>query len=140
MPFEFALTSQFMAFIGLYFADAQATRRGWVPAWYGTYRFFLTLMVGMAILVSLVGRAKIGQADTLSYQAMTKNLEQKGLEDTHTDWARLEAEEKRKLKREKAKQDREEAQKERIKLREQEELEKGIIKQGSDEEKSKKQD
>ncbi|KAK9423418.1 hypothetical protein SUNI508_04312 [Seiridium unicorne] len=62
MPWQFALTSQFAAFVGLYFADSRATVRGWAPYWYGTYRFVLTAIVGVAIMLSLIGRAKIGDA------------------------------------------------------------------------------
>ncbi|EHK46916.1 hypothetical protein TRIATDRAFT_16953, partial [Trichoderma atroviride IMI 206040] len=59
MPLEYALTTQFGAFVALYYADSRATKRGWAPPWYGKYRFLLTAMVGLAIFVSLVGRAKI---------------------------------------------------------------------------------
>lgn len=62
MPVEFALTSQFGAFVALYWADTRAARRGWAPAWYGTYRFVLTAVAGAAIALSLIGRAKIGDA------------------------------------------------------------------------------
>lgn len=60
LPWQFALTGQFAAFVGLYFADSRATVRGWAPYWYGTYRFVLTAIVGAAIMISLIGRAKIG--------------------------------------------------------------------------------
>lgn len=59
MPIETALISQFLAFTFLYFADARAVVRGWAPAWYSTYRFVLTFVVGIAIVVSLVGRGQI---------------------------------------------------------------------------------
>lgn len=59
MPMEYALTTQFLAFTFLYFADAQATVRGWTPAWYSTYRFALTFVVGASIVLSLIGRGQI---------------------------------------------------------------------------------
>ena len=59
MPIEYALITQFMAFTFLYFADARSVVRGWAPAWYSTYRFVLTFIVGVAIVVSLIGRGQI---------------------------------------------------------------------------------
>lgn len=38
--------------------------RGWAPAWYSTYRFVLTFIVGASIVVSLIGRGQI--ADKIS--------------------------------------------------------------------------
>lgn len=60
LPVEYALIAQFIAFNALYYADTQATKKGWAPPWYGTYRFVLTFIVGAAIVVSLVGRGQIG--------------------------------------------------------------------------------
>ncbi|KAH0564850.1 hypothetical protein GP486_001758 [Trichoglossum hirsutum] len=60
LPVEYALIAQFLAFNFLYFADARASSRGWAPAWYGTYRFVLTFIVGASIVFSLVGRGQIG--------------------------------------------------------------------------------
>ena len=48
LPVDFALTAQFAAFVALYWADTTAARRGWAPAWYGTYRFVLTAVPGAA--------------------------------------------------------------------------------------------
>ncbi|KAI1174232.1 hypothetical protein F4777DRAFT_393696 [Nemania sp. FL0916] len=62
LPVEFALTAQFAALVAMYFADARAVVRGWAPAWYSTYRFALTAMVGVAVVISLIGRAKVGSA------------------------------------------------------------------------------
>ena len=59
LPIEYALISQFLAFNILYYTDARATRRGWTPAWYSTYRFVLTFIVGASIVVSLIGRGQI---------------------------------------------------------------------------------
>ena len=59
MPIEYALITQFCAFTFLYFNDARSVVRGMAPAWYATYRFVLTFFVGVAIVVSLVGRGQI---------------------------------------------------------------------------------
>ncbi|KAI9673229.1 MAG: hypothetical protein M1817_003092 [Caeruleum heppii] len=59
LPVEYALITQFLAFVFLYFADARATVRGWAPAWYSTYRFVLTFVVGVSIVLSLIGRGEI---------------------------------------------------------------------------------
>ncbi len=59
MPIEYALITQFCAFTFLYFNDARAVVRGAAPAWYATYRWVLTFFVGIAVVVSLVGRGQI---------------------------------------------------------------------------------
>lgn len=59
MPVEYALISQFAGFTALYFADTKATRKGWAPPWYATYRFVLTFVVGVSIVISLIGRREI---------------------------------------------------------------------------------
>ncbi|KAI9155541.1 Dynein heavy chain-like protein [Paramyrothecium foliicola] len=101
MPFEYALTAQWAAFVGLYFADSRAGRLGWAPRWYGVYRFLLTAIVGFAILVSLVGRAHMSQHGRLTEQGIESSLTKPGLADTKTDWVKLEKEEKEKIKKEK---------------------------------------
>lgn len=63
MPVETALISQFVGFTALYFADARATVRGWTPPWYSTYRFVLTFVVGVSIVISLIGRGEIAFND-----------------------------------------------------------------------------
>lgn len=112
MPFDYALITQFMAFVGLYFADAKASTRGWAPHWYGTYRFLLTAMVGLAIFVSLVGRANISQGDTLTGQGLQRRISSRdGLADYDTDWVKLEKEEKARLRKKKAEDEKKEAEK-----------------------------
>lgn len=59
MPVEYALITQFLAFTGLYYSDTRASRKGYAPPWYGTYRFVLTFIVGASIVVSLIGRGQI---------------------------------------------------------------------------------
>ncbi|RKL33922.1 hypothetical protein BFJ72_g9704 [Fusarium proliferatum] len=94
LPVEYALTSQFMAFVALYFADSRAATKGWAPRWYGSYRFLLTAMVGFAIFISLIGRAKIKQGDAITAKGLSDNFARSGIADHDTNWEKLEAEEK----------------------------------------------
>lgn len=112
MPIEAALTSQFAAFTLLYMADTNATTRGWAPTWYGRYRFILTAIVGVAIFVSLVGRAKIGYAAPRLGQGLSDSMH-KNKTDERIDWVKLEEEEKKKnrAEREKAEKEKEKAEK-----------------------------
>ncbi|KAL7956617.1 hypothetical protein V8C34DRAFT_315505 [Trichoderma compactum] len=132
MPLEYALTTQFGAFVALYYADSRATRKGWAPPWYAKYRFLLTAMVGLAIFISLVGRAEISQRNELNKKSLRARVEEPGIADKHTDWTKLEKEEKDRIRKEKAKKAREEGQAERKKS--QDEL------KGKDEKKDEKQD
>ncbi|KAM5352869.1 hypothetical protein ACJ41O_005591 [Fusarium nematophilum] len=109
LPVEYALTTQFMAFVALYFADSRAATRGWAPHWYGTYRFLLTAMVGLAIFVSLVGRAKITQGNTLSSQGLGDRMSSSGIADKKTNWTKLEQEEKERIRKEKKEKEKQEA-------------------------------
>jgi len=59
MPVEYALITQFLAFVFFYAADSSATVRGWAPPWYSTYRFVLTFVVGVSIVISLIGRGQV---------------------------------------------------------------------------------
>ena len=61
---EVGLVTQFLAFTFLYYADARASRAGWAPPWYGTYRFILTFIVGASIVASLIGRGQIADLIT----------------------------------------------------------------------------
>ncbi|KAI1151479.1 hypothetical protein F4825DRAFT_422630 [Nemania diffusa] len=99
MPVEFALTTQFAAFVALYFADARATVRGWAPAWYSTYRFALTAVVGVAITISLIGRAKVGDASPRLTGLSEKFHERRGEESYTKKWQDLEEKEKVKVKK-----------------------------------------
>jgi hypothetical protein len=58
LPLDYALLAQFVGFTGMYFADSQATVKGWAPRWYPTYRFILTFVVGVCIVTTLIGRGK----------------------------------------------------------------------------------
>ncbi|KAI1104804.1 hypothetical protein F4804DRAFT_305909 [Jackrogersella minutella] len=101
MPMDFALTSQFAAFVILYFADARATVRAWAPSWYGTYRFVLTAIVGAAIVISLVGRMKVGDAKPRLTGLSEKVHARRGEQEYTKKWEELENEEKEKIRKEK---------------------------------------
>jgi hypothetical protein len=59
MPIEGALITQFIGFVALYYVDAGATKMGWTPYWYRTYRFVLTGIVGASIMLTLIGRSEL---------------------------------------------------------------------------------
>ncbi|PNH38619.1 hypothetical protein VD0004_g8222 [Verticillium dahliae] len=105
MPIEAALITQFSAFTGLYLADARATTRGWTPPWYTKYRFILTGIVGVAIFVSLVGRAKVGSAAPRLGQGLSDRVHE-NLPNKEVDWAALEKKEKEKNRKLKAEAER----------------------------------
>jgi len=88
MPIEYALITEFLVFNFVYFADTRATKKGWCPPWYGTYRFVLTFVVGACIVASLVGRGQIVASEHRSHMPM-EVAEQM---DEH--WERLEREER----------------------------------------------
>ncbi|PHH90855.1 hypothetical protein CDD83_2454 [Cordyceps sp. RAO-2017] len=115
MPLEYALTTQFMAFVALYFVDSRCASRGLAPPWYGTYRFLLTAMVGFAILLSLVARAKISTHGRLSSQGLSSSMANPGIADNETDWAKLEAEDMAQARREKAEAEKKKKEEERKK-------------------------
>ncbi|XDG02740.1 hypothetical protein ABKA04_002355 [Annulohypoxylon sp. FPYF3050] len=114
MPMDFALTSQFAAFVMLYFADSRATVRAWVPSWYGTYRFVLTAVVGAAIVISLIGRMKVGDAKP-RLTGLSEKFHERGREENYTKkWKELEEKEKEKIHKEKeAAKEKEKKEKER---------------------------
>ncbi|KAI2601997.1 hypothetical protein GGR54DRAFT_626092 [Hypoxylon sp. NC1633] len=101
MPMDFALTSQFAAFVMLYFADARATVRAWAPSWYGTYRFVLTAVVGAAIVITLIGRMKVGDAKPRLTGLNEKLHDRRGEEDYTKKWEALEQKDKEKAHEEK---------------------------------------
>jgi hypothetical protein len=101
MPWYFALTTQFAAFTAMYFVDARATTRGWAPPWYGTYRFVLTLIVGAAIMLSLIGRARVGDAAPQLSGLAAKFHQTSGEEPYSEKWEKLESKERKKVKKEK---------------------------------------
>jgi hypothetical protein len=63
MPVEYALITQFFAFTLLYNVDTRATYKGQAPPWYAIYRFVLTFIVGTSIVVSLIGRGEVANAE-----------------------------------------------------------------------------
>ncbi|KAF6832674.1 hypothetical protein CPLU01_06070 [Colletotrichum plurivorum] len=122
MPVEYALTSQFAAFTFLYLADTRAKNRGWTPQWYGVYRFVLTAIVGASIFISLVGRTKIGNAQPHIGEGLAESMH-KAKGDTSRNWAKLEEEERERVKKEK--EEEEKRKKEEEKKAKQEEKKKG---------------
>ncbi|GAB1318236.1 Mitochondrial inner membrane protein 1 [Madurella fahalii] len=101
MPIQWALVTQFLAFVSTYFVDSRATTKGWAPAWYGTYRFVLTAVVGAALLISLVGRAKVGEGHmSLSTGELMDRIRPMAA-DQNRNWAKEEEEEKMRIQKEK---------------------------------------
>jgi hypothetical protein len=83
LPIQYALITQFLAFNLLYYADSRATRRGWAPPWYSTYRFVLTFIVGATIVVTLIGRGElIGKIGGLPSPAERARNLQGGMQDS----------------------------------------------------------
>ncbi|KAI1841798.1 hypothetical protein JX265_009407 [Neoarthrinium moseri] len=134
IPWQFGLTSQFAAFVGLYFADSRAAVRGWVPSWYASYRFVLTAIVGLAIMLSLIGRMKIGP-DAPRLTGLSEKFHATNGEEEYSDkWAKAEEEEK--VKRKKAKQEEEKRKtKEEAEQKKKEEAEKKKKKTGGKDDK-----
>ncbi|KAG8853893.1 hypothetical protein FRB96_007902 [Tulasnella sp. 330] len=50
-----ALITQWVGFTGLWYADMRVTALGWTPIWYSQYRFYLSILIGTCILVTLWG-------------------------------------------------------------------------------------
>ncbi|KAK4095881.1 hypothetical protein N658DRAFT_459636 [Parathielavia hyrcaniae] len=107
LPVEWALTTQFAAFCALYYADSRASAKGWAPPWYGTYRFVLTAVVGVALLISLVGRAKVGEGHTRLSKADLKERLHKRPDESkdYHDWAKEEQAEKERMRQEKKREE-----------------------------------
>ncbi|EGO55956.1 hypothetical protein NEUTE1DRAFT_131561 [Neurospora tetrasperma FGSC 2508] len=103
MPIQWALTTQFLAFTGLYYADSRATVKGWAPSWYATYRFVLTGIVGIALFISILGRIKVGETHArLSTEELKDLVSYKHESDKpYHDWEKEEAEERKRIKKEK---------------------------------------
>jgi Protein of unknown function (DUF3429) len=79
-PYEYALGAQFLGFTGMYFADASLASQGLAPPWYGTYRFILTLVVGVAIVISFIGRGEVEVARSGSHRNLAETGQQDGRE------------------------------------------------------------
>ncbi|SPQ24239.1 9422e340-088c-45bc-ae00-534184a7c0d4 [Thermothielavioides terrestris] len=80
---------------------------GWAPTWYGTYRFVLTAVVGVALLISLVGRAKVGEGHIrLSTGELAERIKGgPGSGDGYRNWAKEEEEERKRIQEEKKKEE-----------------------------------
>ncbi|KAI8625070.1 hypothetical protein F5Y19DRAFT_451544 [Xylariaceae sp. FL1651] len=140
MPVEFALTSQFAAFVALYFADARATVRGWAPPWYSTYRFALTAVVGVAIAISLIGRAKVGDAKPRLTGLGEKFHEHRGEEAYTRKWQDREQKDREEAKKQKEEAERKKKEDEKNAERNEKKSNKSDENQDKDENDDKKQE
>jgi Protein of unknown function (DUF3429) len=52
---QLALVGQWAGFVLTWFIDLRATSQGWAPKWYSSYRFGLSLAVGISIIATLAG-------------------------------------------------------------------------------------
>lgn len=55
-----ALATQWGAFTGTWMLDQRASTAGWTPSWFSTYRFYLSIIVGSSILLTLGGTSYYG--------------------------------------------------------------------------------
>lgn len=60
----------------------------------------LTAMVGIAIFASLVGRSELEKSKRLSKEYLRSSINRPGIADTETDWPKVEAEDKKRMKEE----------------------------------------
>ncbi|EJU00688.1 hypothetical protein DACRYDRAFT_23067 [Dacryopinax primogenitus] len=51
----FALALQWFGFTAMWYADLQATNAGWTPRWFSQYRFYLSILIGVCMISTLVG-------------------------------------------------------------------------------------
>ena len=126
MPWPWALTTQWAAFVGLWLCDRTASIRGWAPYWYATYRFVLTAIVGVAIMISMVGTMKVGQYKP-QFGKISEKIQESRFEEPYSDkWKKLEqpAYEEERVKKEKAEAERKKKEEEEAKQKEKEEKEK----------------
>ncbi|OLL22293.1 Transmembrane protein 69 [Neolecta irregularis DAH-3] len=77
LPFNYALIVQFVGFTGLWYADVNATKYGWAPPWYMTYRFLLTFIVCTSIVFTLVMQGWIEPHNAGSIQRLDELGEKK---------------------------------------------------------------
>ncbi|KAK7920122.1 hypothetical protein PG985_008144 [Apiospora marii] len=126
MPWPWALTAQWAAFVGLWLADRTASIRGWAPYWYATYRFVLTAIVGVAIMISMIGTMKVGQYKP-QFGEISEKIQENRFEEAYSEkWQKLEepAYEEERVKKEKAEAERKKKEEEEAKQKEKEEKEK----------------
>jgi len=51
-----ALIAQWGGFTALWYADMRVTSAGWTPIWYSQYRFYLSILIGSCIILTLWGQ------------------------------------------------------------------------------------
>ncbi|WVN86216.1 uncharacterized protein L203_101377 [Cryptococcus depauperatus CBS 7841] len=67
-----ALAAQWVGFTGMWAADQRASSAGWTTAWYSTYRFYLSIIVGFSIIGTLAGTSYYGAGAGASVSPETK--------------------------------------------------------------------
>ncbi|KAK4203398.1 hypothetical protein QBC40DRAFT_274707 [Triangularia verruculosa] len=118
-PIEWALITQFCAFTALYFVDARAMFRGWAPAWYQTYRFVLTAIVGGALMISLIARTKTAETPSrLSGSELKDILKHEDPSQQYHNWEKEEEKERVRLRKEKEEQEKKAKEEEEKKKKE----------------------
>jgi len=60
LPHAIALIAQWFGFTGMWLLDQRASTNGWTPAWYATYRFYLSIIVGFSIIGTFAGTSYFG--------------------------------------------------------------------------------
>lgn len=60
------LVAQWFSWVGAWYLDLKATKWGWTPPWYSTYRFWLTSVVGISLFGTLIGTRHYEPTEDLS--------------------------------------------------------------------------
>jgi len=75
---QLALAVQWAGFTGMWYADMKATGAGWAPSWYSQYRFYLSVLVGSCIILTLGGTNYFGPSSVAApatFSSLTKHRE-----------------------------------------------------------------
>lgn len=60
LPHGIALAAQWAGFTGTWMIDQKASTLGWTPSWFSTYRFYLSIVVGLSIITTLTATSYYG--------------------------------------------------------------------------------
>lgn len=60
LPHGIALVAQWFGFTGTWMIDQRASQQGWTTSWYSTYRFYLSIVVGLSIMATFAGTGSYG--------------------------------------------------------------------------------
>jgi len=52
-----ALVAQWAGFTSMWYADMRVTGAGWTPVWFSQYRFYLSVLIGTCIILTLAGES-----------------------------------------------------------------------------------